>query len=145
MFKTCHSDFPKFEVANSLKGIIVDWSDTETKGLRECVGGEVADRLLRGCNVHWARSYQCVLKRLTDTCKWSILHHCKVSYISEDKGRCTKVFICTSGVFATYIIKSFETAVIRWAPHSSWNWVWLVWSKVMGWVVDENKTPADAS
>ena len=28
MFQTCHSDFPQFRT-----GIIVDWSDTETKGL----------------------------------------------------------------------------------------------------------------
>ena len=40
------------------EGIFVDWSDTETKGLREAIGEKVADRLLRGCNVHWARSYQ---------------------------------------------------------------------------------------
>ena len=47
MFQTCHSDFP----FNSLKGIIVDWSDTETKGLREAIGEKVSDCLLRGCNV----------------------------------------------------------------------------------------------
>ena len=58
MFQTCHTDFSQFEPEGSLKGIIVDWSDTETKGLREAVSEEVADQLLQGCNVHWARSYQ---------------------------------------------------------------------------------------
>ena len=41
------------------------WSDTETKGLREAVGEELADRLLRGCYVHWARSYQPVADRVS--------------------------------------------------------------------------------
>ena len=64
MFQICHTDFPQFEPEGSLKGIIVDWSDTETKGLREAVG---EDRLLRGCNVHWARSYQCVADRVNSS------------------------------------------------------------------------------
>ena len=67
MFQTCHSDFPQFNPEKSLKGIIVDWSDTETKGLREAIGEKVADRLLRGCNVHWARSYQRVADRVNSS------------------------------------------------------------------------------
>ena len=43
MFQTCHTDFPQFKIESSLNGIIVDWSDTETKGLREAVGEELAD------------------------------------------------------------------------------------------------------
>jgi len=35
MFDTCHHHF---KVGESLKGIIVDWSDTESKGLREVIG-----------------------------------------------------------------------------------------------------------
>ena len=67
MFQTCHTDFPQFKIESSLKGIIVDWSDTETKGLREAVGEELADSLLRGCNVHWARSYQRVADRVNSS------------------------------------------------------------------------------
>ena len=37
MFQTCHKDYPQFKAEN-LKGIIVDWSDTETRGLREAIG-----------------------------------------------------------------------------------------------------------
>lgn len=43
---------------------IVDWSDTEAKGLRDAIGQNLADKLLRGCNVHWARSYQKVADKL---------------------------------------------------------------------------------
>ena len=67
MFQTCHNDFPQFKKESSLKGIIVDWSDTETKGLREAVGEELADHLLQGCNVHWARSYQRVADRVNSS------------------------------------------------------------------------------
>ena len=42
----------------------MDWKDTET---REVVGEEVADRLLQGCNVHWARSYQHVADRINSS------------------------------------------------------------------------------
>ena len=66
MFKTCPTDFSKF---GSLKGIIVDWSDTQTKRLRQAVGDDVADRLLRSCNVHRTRSYQyhCVEERINSS------------------------------------------------------------------------------
>ena len=67
MFQACHTDFPQFEPEDSLKGIIVDWSGTETKGLREVVGEEVADCLLQGCNVQWARSYQRVADRVNSS------------------------------------------------------------------------------
>ena len=67
MFQTCHTDFSQFKIESSLKGIIVDWSDTETKRLREAVGEELADCLLRGCNVHWARSYQRVADRVNSS------------------------------------------------------------------------------
>ena len=67
MFQTCKKDYPRFKLENNLKGIIVDWSDTETKGLRQAIGEDTADRLLRGCNVHWARSYQQVADRVNST------------------------------------------------------------------------------
>ena len=34
MFQAYKKDYPRFKLENNLKGIIVDWSDTETKGLR---------------------------------------------------------------------------------------------------------------
>jgi len=42
----------------------MDWSDAEARGLREAVGDETAESILRGCNVHWARSYQRVAERV---------------------------------------------------------------------------------
>jgi len=69
MFRVCSDKYPSFEVGKSLKGIIMDWSDAESKGLREAVGDEIASNVLRGCNVHWTRSYQRVAERVNSRTK----------------------------------------------------------------------------
>ena len=53
-----------FKVGETLKGIIIDWSDTESKGLREVIGEETAELVLKGCSVHWTRYYQKVAERV---------------------------------------------------------------------------------
>jgi len=67
MFTTCTEDVPTYNVNKQLQGIVVDWSDTERAGLIKALGSELAGRLLRGCAVHWARSYQRVAARITST------------------------------------------------------------------------------
>ena len=64
MFDTCHKEHSNFKVGESLKGIIVDWSDTEAKGLREVIGEDTTELVFKGCNVHWIRSYQRVAERV---------------------------------------------------------------------------------
>ena len=66
MFDTCHKEHSNFQVDESLKGIIVDWSDTEGKGLHEMIGEDTTELaiVLKGCNVHWIRSYQRVAERV---------------------------------------------------------------------------------
>jgi len=49
MFGTYQRDYPNFKVGENLKGIIVDWSDTETKGLHEVFGEDTAELVLKGC------------------------------------------------------------------------------------------------
>ena len=56
----------------------MDWSDAEAKGLREAVGDETADSILRGCNVHWARSYQRVAERVAKE-KLAVEAFCKIA------------------------------------------------------------------
>ena len=46
MFHTCKKDYPQFKPEKNLKGIIIDWSDTETKSLRQAIGEVTANRLL---------------------------------------------------------------------------------------------------
>lgn len=57
-FSKCKSDHPEFCPGVSLSGVVTDWSDAEIQGLGGAVGPETARKLLRGCSVHWARSWQ---------------------------------------------------------------------------------------
>ena len=38
MFCSCSDRYPNFEVGKTLKGILMDWSDAESKGLRSIRG-----------------------------------------------------------------------------------------------------------
>ena len=57
-FQKCEEDFPTFQPGVSLTGVVTDWSDAEILGLGQAVGKETAKTLLKGCKVHWARSWQ---------------------------------------------------------------------------------------
>ena len=54
-FTKCKADNPNFELGRSLLGV---WSDAEIQGLGGAVGPDIARRLLKGCSVHWSRSWQ---------------------------------------------------------------------------------------
>ena len=54
-YSTDHSDF---EVGKSLKGVATDWNDAEIAGLRGAIGDDLGKKLLKGCQVHWNRSWQ---------------------------------------------------------------------------------------
>ena len=54
----CKEDHKEFGVGKSLKGIILDWSDAERKGLQLAIGQELCNKLLIGCQVHYGCSYQ---------------------------------------------------------------------------------------
>ena len=64
VFAKCKTDTPNFELGKSLLGVIIDWSDTEIQGLGGAVGPDVARKLLKGCSVHWSRSWQRVRNRV---------------------------------------------------------------------------------
>ena len=63
-FAACKGKYPNFKVGETLLGIVVDWSDAEISGLGQAVGKDLATKLLRGCKVHWARSWQRVRDRV---------------------------------------------------------------------------------
>ncbi len=56
-FQKCEADHPTFEAGVSLTGVVTDWSDAEILGLGEAVGKDTAKTLLKGCKVHWSRSW----------------------------------------------------------------------------------------
>ena len=54
MFDRCKKECPSFQLGKTLVGIVVDWSDV---GLRDAVGEKLANQLLKGCQIHWMRSF----------------------------------------------------------------------------------------
>ena len=67
VFKQCQQDHKEFAVGKTLKGIVMDWSDTERSGLQNAIGKELCDKLIIGCRVHYGRSYQRVADKVTTT------------------------------------------------------------------------------
>ena len=57
LFTKCKNRYPNFELGKSLVGVITDWSDAEVNGLKKFAGDKVATQLLKGCRVHWIRSW----------------------------------------------------------------------------------------
>ena len=66
-FEKASKDCPKFSLGGTLLGIVVDWSDAEVKGLKAAIGDELASELLRGCLVHWGRSWVRIRKRVVSS------------------------------------------------------------------------------
>ena len=57
LFEQCKQADTNFTIGETLLGVVTDWSDAEINGLRDVIGLETASKLLRGCKVHWLRSY----------------------------------------------------------------------------------------
>ena len=64
IFSLCRNRHPKFVVHETIKGIVIDWSAAEMKGLKLAIGDDQANKLLRGCRVHWIRSCQRVSDKI---------------------------------------------------------------------------------
>jgi hypothetical protein len=67
MFDICSTDHSNFEVGKSLKGVVTDWSDAEITGQRGAIGDDLGKTLLKGCQVHWNRSWQHVRDRISSS------------------------------------------------------------------------------
>ena len=50
-FDQVKEDHPEFMVGQTLKGIVLDWSDTQQKGLEKAVGKDIANSVVKGCQV----------------------------------------------------------------------------------------------
>lgn len=55
IFSQVQSDHPIFSVGKTLNGIVLDWSDTQLKGLEMAIGKEVANKTIKGCQVRVKR------------------------------------------------------------------------------------------
>ena len=51
IFTTTSTRHPEFSVEGTLAGIILDRSNTQVQGLEKAVGKDVADKVVKGCQV----------------------------------------------------------------------------------------------
>ena len=51
IFKTTSPRHPSFSVGGSLEGVLVKWSDAQLQGLEKAVGKDVANKVVKGCQV----------------------------------------------------------------------------------------------
>ena len=80
--------------------VVTDWSDAEIKGLGEAIGKETAQTLLKGCKVHWSRSWQRTRDRIVtsdDKERERALFSCIASAIPNIEGQ--KVAMCFQALF----------------------------------------------
>ena len=52
IFSSVAKTYPSFSVGKSLVGILMDWSDQQFNGLEQAVGKDVAEAVVKGCQVH---------------------------------------------------------------------------------------------
>ena len=69
LFTKCQSCYSNFELGRSHVGVITDWSDAEVNGLKKFAGDKVATQLLKGCRVHWIRSWHRVRDKIIGNVK----------------------------------------------------------------------------
>ena len=62
IFNKVTLDQAYFANGAKLRSILVDFDDAQYKGLKECLGEELAKKVIRGCSVHWQRSVNRVCK-----------------------------------------------------------------------------------
>ena len=66
-FDKCRLDNCLFKPGESLLAVVTDWSDAEIHGLCDAVGEDVGQSLIRGCLVHWNRSWQRIREKVASS------------------------------------------------------------------------------
>lgn len=141
LFSKCKCDHAEFEVGKTLQGVVIDWSEAEMKGLGIAVGSELAKKLLRGCSVHWIRSWQRIRDRIASSAdkqrERSIFS--KIASQIEKLPSGTKVCLCfqvlcgekpASALLGTIKSLSAEDATYiekhcKWSPAKHWAEWWI--------------------
>ena len=62
IFNKVSSDHAHFKNGVNLRSTLVDFDDAQYKGLKQCIGEELARKVIRGCSVHWQLSVNRVCK-----------------------------------------------------------------------------------
>ena len=62
MFDKVTGEYPNFKKGRAVKQILVDFDDAKYNGLVEVLGTDFAQKVIRGCSVHWMRSVNRIAK-----------------------------------------------------------------------------------
>ena len=81
-FNKCSLDHTSLKPGETLYAVVTDWSDAEVHGLCDAVGEQVGQSLVRGCCVHWNRSWQRIRDRVSSS-KDKNLEKCIFSKIAS--------------------------------------------------------------
>ena len=137
-FSKCKSDHPEFSPGTTLLGVVTDWSDAEIQGLGGAVGTETARKLLKGCSVHWDRSWQRMRDRVAHTAKekqlFSKIAH-QIRNMEMGQYVCLSFQVLSGEVPATALVGNIENFTLDdakfidtecdWSLGSNWaNW-WI--------------------
>lgn len=64
LFDCAKKSCPNFGIGKTLKGIVADWSDAQLQGLQGAIGEDQANKMMKGCLVHYQRSVKRVSERV---------------------------------------------------------------------------------
>jgi len=122
--------------------VVLDWSDTERKGLELAVGKTTAEKLMIGCLVRYGRSYQRVADRVSSSvpaeiCRISRDSFCTIAQTipsAECKSHIMKMFSALKGEISLHDIKGIipnqallhkETLKAAWKQANQWCYWWM--------------------
>ena len=140
IFRLCNEDNKDFAPGKTLKGIVLDWSDTERKGLEVAIGKDLTENLLIGCQVHYGRSYQRVAERVSNLLPRQIRNvsreaFCKISRAipnQREKSTVMKLFSILNGAVD---IKEIEDIVtLSEDTFANWKQIAACWKEASNWV-----------
>ena len=91
--------YPNFRKGQSLKQILLDFDHAEYNGLVKVLGKDFAEKVIRGCSVHWMRSVNRVAKIVcTSSEEESVFKYLgKIIQESQEKDVVLKIFEVMSG------------------------------------------------
>jgi hypothetical protein len=79
--------YPRFDNGKKLKQIMVDFDDAEYNGLKQVIGEKLAEKIIRGCSVHWLRSLNRVCSLVTTSTEEEIVFKAIGKKIEEVEGK----------------------------------------------------------
>lgn len=134
IFNKVTRDHAYFSNGAKLRCILLTFADAQYKGLKECLGERLANKVIRGCSVHWQRSVNRVCKLVCQSDKETQIFKSLARKIEEepDKDNVYLIFDVPSGSRKLENAKHFIESDLssKLDKHGNQSWTKLNhWSK----------------